>query len=151
MTVDFFDDPEHHEAVRILADVPPVQPSDGLFDRILKQLPTVNPRGFIFLTPHANDFKPTHQPGVSIRMLHTDRTAGRFSAYLRLDPGASLYEHEHDGIEECVVLSGSIRVGGRLLRAGDYQRAEVGSPHGEQTSPDGCLLFLSGSLSLLGE
>lgn len=152
MTSDLFDDPEHVEAVRCLADVPPVPPSPVLLGSILDriELEAAQP-GFVFRTADTDKFKPTTQPGVTIRLLHTDRLSNRFSAYLRLEPGASLHPHAHEGVEECVVLSGSVRVGDRLLTAGDYQRAEPGHDHGEQTSPDGCLLFLTGPLSLLGE
>jgi quercetin dioxygenase-like cupin family protein len=152
MTADPFDPPgENAEAVRLLAAVPPVTPSADLFARILDRLSAADPPGFHFHSPVDAQFRPTGRPGVSVRMLHHDRAANRFSAYLRLDPGASLDTHTHDGAEECVVLSGSIRVSGRTLRAGDYQLAEPGSPHGEQTSDDGCILFLTGPLSLLGE
>ncbi len=149
MTADPFTDPDHTDAVRLLAAVPPVSPSAGLLALVIAQLPPADPPGLHFHVAADLAFRPTGRPGVSIRLLHTDTAAARFSAYLRLDPGASLHPHAHDGAEECVVLSGSIRVGHRTLTAGDYQRAEPGSPHGEQRSADGCLLFLTGPLSLL--
>ena len=146
MTADPFDAPENHDAVRLLADGLVATPPAGLRAALLDRLP-----GVTFWPADDAAFRPTGWAGVSVRLLHTDRDAGRFSAYLKLDPGASLHSHTHDGAEECVVLSGSIAVAGRTLRAGDYQRAEAGSPHAEQVSADGCLLFLTGPLSLLAE
>ncbi len=151
MIADLFDLAENTDAVRLLAAVPPVSPSAGLVAAILDRLPPAAPPGLTFHAADPATFQPTGRPGVSIRLLHTDRVARRFSAYLRLDPGASLDSHTHDGAEECVVLSGSITVAGRTLAAGDYQLAEPGSPHAEQVSAAGCLLFLTGSLSLLAE
>jgi hypothetical protein len=147
MTDDPFDMAENAGAVRLLADGPSVTPPPGLLAAILDRLPPQP--GLVFRPADPAAFKPTGRPGVSIRLLQTDRETRRFSAFLRLDPGASLDSHTHDGAEECVVLSGSITVAGRTLAAGDYQLAEAGSPHAEQVSPDGCLLFLSGPLSLL--
>ena len=151
MIDDSFDLSENTDAVRLLAAVTPVPPSAGLLTTILDRLPPADPPGLTVRLADPAAFRPTGRPGVSIRLLHTDRVARRFSAYLRLDPGASLQPHTHDGAEECVVLSGSITVAGRTLAAGDYQLAEAGSPHAEQVSADGCLLFLTGPLSLLAE
>jgi anti-sigma factor ChrR (cupin superfamily) len=149
MTADPFDHPDHADAVRQLAAGPPVEPSAGLKIRLLAALPP--PPQVVYKPSDDAAFRPTKQPGVSVRLLYLDRAADRFSAFLKLAPGARLRPHRHAGVEECVVLAGTMDVGGRTLRAGDYQRAESGSPHGEQVSADGCLLFLSGPLALLAE
>jgi anti-sigma factor ChrR (cupin superfamily) len=63
---------------------------------------------------------------------------------LRLTTGATLDDHEHDGVEELFVLSGSCVVERRPLREGDYHRANAGSEHAEtQSGDDGCLLLVS--------
>ncbi len=63
---------------------------------------------------------------------------------LRLTSGATLDDHEHDGVEELFVLSGSCVVERRPLREGDYHRANAGSEHAEtQSGDDGCLLLVS--------
>lgn len=146
-------DPDLHAAVRALADaVPPVEPSPGLRDRLLAALPPAGLPGITFKLAADAAFRPLRRkPGVSVCPLHLDRPARRFTCLLRLEPGASLGEHAHDGVEECLILEGALEVAGRTLRPGDYQRAEPGSPHAEQVSPGGCLLFLAGPLSLLAE
>lgn len=153
MTADPFDptDAGLHDAVRALADVPAVEPSAGLKDRLLAALPPADPPGLSFDLAADATFRPFRRPGVSVRLLHLDEPARRFTCLLRLEPGASLGEHSHDGAEECLVLEGTLEVAGRTLRPGDYQRAEPGSPHAEQRSPGGCLLFLTGPLSLDSE
>ena len=44
--------------------------------------------------------------------------------------------------EECVVLSGDLRFGDEVMRAGDYQVAEAGSTHQVLTTREGCTLFV---------
>jgi hypothetical protein len=79
-------------------------------------------------------------PGVNAKMLHVDETG--YSFLLRLDPGATLPGHPHDGDEECIVLEGEARLGDLNILAGDYHLARRGSRHGDIFSPDGALLYI---------
>jgi hypothetical protein len=45
-----------------------------------------------------------------------------------------------------LVLDGSCYCGGRLLRKGDYHRAEVGSVHVDMRSDEGSLMLISAPL-----
>jgi len=85
-------------------------------------------------------------PGLHKRLLHLDCASGRYTALVRMAPGASYPAHDHAGVEECLVLEGDLHVGGEVLRAGDYQRALAGSHHVEQTTEGGCLVLLVGPL-----
>jgi hypothetical protein len=78
-------------------------------------------------------------PGVSMKKLHKG-TVGR-SFLLRLDAGAAIPRHGHEADEECIVMSGEVRMGEMTLRAGDYHLARPGSWHAEIESPTGALLF----------
>jgi S1-C subfamily serine protease len=49
------------------------------------------------------------------------------------------------------VLEGDLRAGGRVLRAGDDQRAEPGSRHAEQSTEGGCLILLKELLAAWSE
>jgi anti-sigma factor ChrR (cupin superfamily) len=61
-------------------------------------------------------------------------------------PGTSYPAHRHGGAEECFVLEGDLRVGADLhMRAGDFQRAEEGSVHPDQTTDHGCVLLIVSS------
>jgi hypothetical protein len=156
---DFATAAEFTPAVAALAaDVPPCDPPVGLKATLLSKLD--DPRAadkaaaraftgidFAFDDPIA--YKPTPFPGITMRLLTLDRDRNRFSALFRIAPGASYPSHPHDGPEECVVLSGEVRVGGVRLRAGDYQRAIPGSTHIEQRTDTGAVVFITGPISLL--
>jgi putative transcriptional regulator len=93
-------------------------------------------------------WEKTEVPGVSIRVLLVDREHNRFSALVRMEPGASYPRHVHGGPEECLVLEGELHVGDDVvMRPGDYQYAATGSKHGEQRTETGCLLMITSSLT----
>jgi len=65
------------------------------------------------------------------------------SYLLRLAPGATLPAHRHRVDEECLVLEGVLRVGGRLeVGAGSYHLAHRGSLHATITTTTGATVFL---------
>jgi anti-sigma factor ChrR (cupin superfamily) len=75
-----------------------------------------------------------------MKVLHDD---GRTMSWLlRLQAGAGLPAHEHDGAEECLVVSGDLWLNGEPFGAGDYQLAAAGSRHDEVRSDSGCLLLV---------
>ncbi|MEO7965775.1 MAG: cupin domain-containing protein [Gemmatimonadaceae bacterium] len=62
----------------------------------------------------------------------------------RFSPGSLLDDHEHQGVEELYVLSGSCVVEEELLVRGDYHRASNGTVHATARSKeDGCTLLVS--------
>jgi quercetin dioxygenase-like cupin family protein len=78
---------------------------------------------------------------IQVKVLHDDGTT--LSWLLRLLPGGRLPEHDHaDGLEECMVLEGSLRINGENFGCGDYQIAHPGSVHFEVSSEQGSLVFL---------
>ncbi len=84
-------------------------------------------------------------PGVSIKVLH--ERDGVLSYLLRLQPGSTLPPHRHPLDEECLVLEGTLQVGGDLpLGVGSYHLAHQGSLHTCISSPGGALLFLRGAV-----
>jgi hypothetical protein len=46
-------------------------------------------------------------------------------------------------VEELYVLEGDLRVGGMVIRPGDYCRAEAGTIHPELRTETGCLFFVT--------
>lgn len=79
-------------------------------------------------------------PGLAIKVLNDD---GRTRSWLaRLEAGARLPAHAHEGEEETLLVEGSCELGGNLMRPGDYQIARAGSLHGEVSTATGCLLFI---------
>jgi anti-sigma factor ChrR (cupin superfamily) len=63
---------------------------------------------------------------------------------MRVTPGAVYPAHAHDGDEECLVLEGEVSFGELTLRAGDFHLARKGHRHPQASSPQGCVLYISG-------
>lgn len=136
------------DAVRaLLAGVTPAVPPPALKSELLTRLDTQD--GMVFQFAADGGFRPSRYPGVAVRVLHTDHARRQFTCLMRLDPGAVLPGHPHDGPEECIVLDGEVIVGNVRLGRGDYQRVEAGTEHGEQWSETGALVFVTAPLALL--
>jgi quercetin dioxygenase-like cupin family protein len=146
------------EAVRILAaEAPPVDPPPWIKASLLAAVGDTRAAdrtaaarlaGIEFRFAEDGEFVRGSAPGVWVRMLHLDRRRRQFTCLVRLEPGASYPAHAHDGPEECLVLEGDVNVGGVRMRAGDYQRVEPGTDHGEQRSEGGALLYISAPFSV---
>ena len=118
---------------------PTVEVREGLRQRILKQIkPSPAPE----LRSVLNDGSgwSVFAPKVEIKILRQD--AQTTTALLRLEPQAVLPDHGHDEEEECFVIEGEIVLGGRLLRAGDFQLARMGSIHADSYTPTGCIMLV---------
>jgi quercetin dioxygenase-like cupin family protein len=70
-------------------------------------------------------------PGVRMKILAMDHVRDQVTMLLKGAPGARFPAHRHSGPEECYVISGSLNVEGRVLRAGDFHHADGDSDHGE--------------------
>ncbi|MBI3714613.1 MAG: cupin domain-containing protein [Betaproteobacteria bacterium] len=80
-------------------------------------------------------------PNIFAKRVFTDGVAE--SWLVRMQAGALAPAHDHPALEECIVLSGSVRyVGGSTLRAGDYEVVQPGAHHTELVSDHGALVFL---------
>lgn len=146
----------------LLAAIPERMPSPGVKGKLLSQLPCSkpvealipsplrSPAGILFQHERDAEFVPTPYPGITLRLLHVDQAQQKFSALLRLSPGAKYPSHHHDGVEECLVLEGTLWVGNTKMTVGDYQRAEADSDHVDQWSETGALLYINAPLSLMG-
>jgi anti-sigma factor ChrR (cupin superfamily) len=91
-------------------------------------------------------WEPTATPGVEARQLFLDTAARRVTMMVRMAAGSSYPAHRHGGAEECFVVSGDLRTGDVHMHAGDWQRADKGSRHPDQTTDGGCVLLLISSL-----
>jgi len=81
-------------------------------------------------------------PGVRAKVLNLDADRQRVTALVRMDPGSRFDNHRHTRTEELVVIEGSCYCGGKLLRKGDYHRAEAGSIHLDTFTNDGSLMLI---------
>jgi len=81
-------------------------------------------------------------PGIVAKILAMDDTRQRVTALVRMVKGSSYSKHRHTLTEELFVIEGSCYCGGRLLKAGDYHRAEAGSIHLDTHTDEGSLMLL---------
>lgn len=84
--------------------------------------------------------------GVFRKLLHVDADGGWQSFMLRLEPGATVAEHGHTMLEECVVLEGAFDIAGETVRQGDVHLAFAGHDHRTLHSPEGALLYIRAAL-----
>src|SRR5262245_21882185 len=88
----------------------------------------------------------TGLPGIRARVLAVDKVRSLVTLMIRAEPGAVYPSHKHHGPEECFVISGSVVIDGRVLRAGDFHHADEDSDHGEITTTEGAEVLLVGAI-----
>lgn len=133
--------------VDCLVDADPVAPPPELKAALLAKLDP--PSGYTITTPDPTAFDPLPYPGMTMRILSIDPAAKRFTSLLKFAPGARLPAHPHATAEECVLLEGTLWMGGVKMTAGSYLRVEAGVDHVDQWSDTGALAFVTGPLELL--
>jgi anti-sigma factor ChrR (cupin superfamily) len=134
--------------VAALAEAPPVTPDPHLRAELLRRVAgqETPPAGLFIRRADEGAWVETGDPGVTRRVLYFDRASRRVTVLFRMAAGSRYRGHAHAGVEESLVLEGDLRVGGLVLRAGDYQRAEPGSDHDEQSTEGGCLVLVTAAL-----
>jgi anti-sigma factor ChrR (cupin superfamily) len=79
-------------------------------------------------------------------VLAVDRARSLVTLLIRADPGAVYPPHKHHGPEDCYVISGSVVIDGRVLRAGDFHHADEDSEHGEISTTEGADVLIVGAV-----
>ena len=93
-------------------------------------------------------FAPGPSKGLTILRLH--QTPRETVSLMRLEPGAKVARHNHEGGGEILVLDGTLEDEHGLYPKGTWLRNPTGSDH-EPSSPDGCLSYIkTGHLAGLG-
>lgn len=123
--------------------VPPATPPTDLRERLLVEARSTRPEavGYHFADAEGGTWLP-HSPGVESRVLSGAPGESSFAYLIRIAPGATVRTHAHSAVEHCMVVTGDFHVGGRILRAGDYHRADVGSEHARLFSEGGCIVLV---------
>ena len=94
------------------------------------------------LDTSALPWRETPCPGVQWKKLHHDPASGRSAVLLRFEPGAAYAAHRHPGVEQYLVLEGSLNDGGETYGAGTWVHHPPGSTH-RPSSTEGCLLYVT--------
>jgi anti-sigma factor ChrR (cupin superfamily) len=131
-------------SVEIAASAGREEPSPGVRDALLARVAA--PFNHT-VTSTDGAWIGTAMPGVRMKILAIDRARDRVTMLLKGEPGARFPAHRHSGPEECYVISGSLNVEGRVLRAGDFHHAEGDSDHGEAWTDDGMEVLIVASAS----
>lgn len=84
-------------------------------------------------------WEPTPHVGVERKVLYQE-PSGRQTLLLRMAPGARLPDHRHVGVEQSLVLQGTLQDDEGACRAGNFVWRRPGSVHHAWT-PDGCVLL----------
>lgn len=128
----------------ISVSLQPIAPAESVKTRLLERIDSEKP-GLVYI--HANDGKWIEaEPGIFAKILNLDTERRRVTALVRMQPGSAYAAHRHLGTEEVLVLEGSCYCGGRLLRPGDYHRAEAGSIHLDTRTDEGSLMLVTAPL-----
>lgn len=77
-------------------------------------------------------------PGLRMREVTVDAARDTALLFVEMAPGAIFPDHEHSTAERGLVLTGDLRMGERLLGAGDFYEADAGTRHERIASPSGC-------------
>ncbi len=138
-----------------MAALQPIVPGDGgaalrarLLQRIADDVKGGDAQSIATVPSEAGQWVP-FAPGITAKVLIRDERMR--TMLVRMELNASLAPHVHDGDEECFVLEGSCLMGGKMLKAGDFQLARAGSRHGDVFSATGCLLFVRSTLPRAAE
>jgi quercetin dioxygenase-like cupin family protein len=133
-----------YEAAHAVAlGVPPLAPPAHVRDRVLAAART--PARYTVWAADAA-WVDTGVPGIRARILSVDKARSLVTLVIRADPGAVYPPHRHHGPEECFVISGSVLIDGRVLRAGDFHHADEDSDHGEISTTEGAEVLLVGAM-----
>jgi anti-sigma factor ChrR (cupin superfamily) len=99
----------------------------------------------IVVNAHTSEFLPYDlegpvQPEMSWLPVSFDRETGEGCYLMRMQPGATTIAHEHQGMEEFLVLEGDlVDADGRVFGPGDFVSYRPGTRHNSWTD-GGCLL-----------
>ncbi len=122
----------------LLGAVAPVAPPSALRARVLERVrldADVEESDWRFVAP-----------GMKVKTLFQDKTAGMVSFLLRADAGASMPPHVHHAFEECLVLEGEFILGDRVLQPGDFELGRPGEQHPMSSTRTGVLVYLRGAM-----
>jgi len=108
------------------------------------------PPGFSVRLAADDDWMPHPVPGIRMKVLSVNRRSGYATLLLDVAAGTRFPAHDHDGDEECYVLSGSVMTVGRRLGPGDFIHADAGTHHEALWTDEGARVLLVVPASELG-
>lgn len=136
-------------SLEAVVDGAPGVPGPGLKERLMGSIGKRRGDGFErfgetmeYLRQGRGKWHRTPFEGVTYQLLHLERETRMATSILRLEAGATYPPHHHSAMEQCLVLSGDVAIGGLRLLAGDYEKAFSGTDHEPMTTHTGCELLI---------
>ena len=80
--------------------------------------------------------------GIQIKKLFVDRQNGTVTSLVKMEPGARIPLHRHNGIEQCYVIEGDFHADNQSLGPGDFHCALAGSVHSPVFTVNGALVLI---------
>ena len=108
------------------------------------------PAGFTVRLDSDDDWLPHPVEGIRMKVLSVNRRKDYVTLLLDVAPGTKFPPHDHDGDEECYVISGSVMTVGRRLGPGDFIHADAGTHHDALWTDEGARVLLVVPTSELG-
>ncbi len=100
------------------------------------------PEGFSVRLAAEDDWLPHPVPGIRMKVLSVNRRSDYATLLLDVAPGTVFPAHDHDGDEECYIVSGSVMTVGRRLGPGDFIHADGGTHHEALWTDEGARVIL---------
>lgn len=109
-------------------------------DLLAKAAPVLLRSGERMFLPY--DMEGPEQPEMEWLPISYDRATGQGSYLMRMGPGAVTIPHDHNWMEEFLILEGELMdSSGTLFKAGDFISYPPGSHHNSWTGP-GCVIMV---------
>jgi anti-sigma factor ChrR (cupin superfamily) len=133
----------YEAATAVALTVPQLEPPVHVRNRVIAAVHT--PTRYTVWAADAA-WVDTGLPGIRARVLAVDKARSLVTLVIRAEAGAVYPSHKHHGPEDCFVISGSVVIDGRVLRAGDFHHADEDSEHGEITTTEGADVLIVGAV-----
>jgi anti-sigma factor ChrR (cupin superfamily) len=124
------------------ADAPDAELASRVKRRVLRRIAQDQSPRHLTVQPGEGGWQPLGR-GLTMKVLN--ESAGIMSYLVRMAPGSSLAPHRHPIDEECVVLEGSLVIGGLVVPAGGFHMAHKDELHDRVRTVEGALIFLRGA------
>ncbi len=138
------------EIAQLLEPVERLTPpeTERIFARVRKQAGLSD--GVETLRADGGDWRVLRER-VHLKVLKRDAATGLANYLVRYLPGGRVERHPQRYVEECMLVSGDLRIDEVDMQPGDLQFAHPGCEHGPLSSIHGALVFVRGILKTVPE
>ncbi len=97
---------------------------------------------FYALSSDEGAWLPHPVKGIAVKPLATDKERGYATLLMRLDAGVNFPSHNHEGAEQCYIVSGDVHVRGQRLAQGSFFSTAAHAHHGDISTTQGATVLL---------